>query len=202
MITFNVLSMLQISLSYREEKIGSISHKLLMLSHIYVIISMMWFGTCFAVQPTRDQPISMIFLAAPYLNAKIAWCVLQISVVKMGGAVSWANLFSSCGKKLFLAFSWLHVVLLFATTVIGTLIVVNAIGDMGEEGLVGHGLWWSVRDPTMIGLFNVFVDKLGFLFGFIIPLVQAMIIKSMESRDIAKAHTITFYVEDSQDAIY
>ena len=199
MWAYNVCSMVLIWISYHEERIGSIQYKLLTASHLYAMFSVAWLGTSFAVQPEREQPESMYFAALPYLNAKIALCFLQIGVVWFGGAVSWKNLFDPCGRKFFLVISWVHVVLYFLSTAIGALFVVNGLGDMGEN-LNGHGLWWSVKDETMAGCFNVFVDKLGFLLGFMIPLLQSSYLKYQGTKDLSKNHNIIFYVSDDQQS--
>jgi len=197
MWAYNGCSMMLIWISYHEGRIGRFKQKMLTTFHLYAMFSVTWLVTCFAVQPEREEPLSMYFAALPYLNTKISLCFLQLGVVWFGGSVSWKSLFSSCGRILFMVVSWVHVVLMFFTTGIGTLIIVNALGDMGEN-LSGHGFWWSVKDETMASFFNVFVDWLGLLLGFVLPLLQSAYLKYKGAEDLSKNHNIVFYVSDNQ----
>ena len=170
--------------------------------HIYFMVSVIWFATSFAVQPDRAVPVSMRFHALPYVNIKIALMSLQYCIVWFGTNVAWKSIFfSSVGKKLFLFLGWLHLYLMIAGTGFGCFALLNGIGDMGQSGLVGKGLWYDVHNkPQFVrmvhGLFGITSPLGDFSLSILFPMIQSMIIKFKSFGHISKTQTVTFYIYD------
>ena len=197
LIAFNIASIFRISVAYRERKISSFIRKSLNAAHVYILISAIWFGTCFAVQPDRNHPITMIVHSIPYLNLKIAWCALSISEVCFGSKVSWNNLFAPKGRQLFVSVSWLFCVLQLIFTLVAITMILNALGDMGQGGLVGKGLFWSVQDPMVKKVMDISVNNGEGILDFHLPLLHAFYLSWIGFNDATRSHTISFTMSDS-----
>ena len=170
-IIYSSVSMFRIWIAYEEERITALEKILLWAVHLYFILSLMWFETCFAVSPDRDDPKSMVVHTLPYINLKIAYCILQIGIVHFGSKVAWQDIKHS--HKWFLVVSWIHVVFQCMATVIHTAILLNALLDMGPGQLKGKGLWWSVQDSYSILMANIFGNFFGVGLNLIAPLIQS-----------------------------
>ena len=196
LIVFNIASIFRISVAYRERKISSFTRKMLNAAHIYIMISVIWAGTCFAVQPDRNHPITMVVHTVPYLNLKIAWCALSITDVCFGSKVSWNNLFTPKGRQLFVSVSWLFCVVQVIFALVASTMMLNALGDLGPGGIVGKGLFWSVQDPFVKKVFDISVNNRGIL-NFILPLLHAIYLSWIGFNDATRSHTISFTMSDS-----
>ena len=188
---YSVLSMFRIWIVQEEGRITVVEKKLLWSIHIYFILALMWLETVFAVSPDRDDPTTMLIHTTPYLNLKIAFCLLQISVVHFGQRVAWKDL--RCGK-LFVVVSWIHVALQCIAMVISSAIVLNALLDMGQGQLKGKGRWWSVHDPYSIWVANIFTNIGGMLLNIIIPLIQSHVLACQGFQ----AHHVTCQITDNK----
>ena len=228
-IMYNVTSMFRIWIAYEEGKINGRSRGLLWFAHIYFIVTCMYFSTCFAVQPDREDPVTMIVHTVPYANFKLALCILQIAVVWFGGEVAWKELMENsdrCSRKVLMTLSWIHVALQLVVMIVSQIMIINALGDMGEphvkwntmdvqnatrtdcRGLCGKGLWWLVdpdKNPELEILWEITTNKGSFILGCIVPLIQSIYIASRGSLDlgetISKTHTVNFVVADNREAI-
>ena len=204
MIIYNVISIFRIDISYGARKLSYLARNLLVASHVYFIISVIWFLSVFEVHPDREKPATMTFHTIPYLNFKIALAVLQISVVWFGTIIAWKDIeVDWISRKTFFVLSWIHAILLIVTSTIGCIPLINGLGDMGTGGLVGKGLWWDVHNaPQYItGVMSVFgsTSPLGDLnMAIIIPFFQSMYIKSKSFKNISKTHTVIFYITDNK----
>ena len=142
MIVYNVVSIFTINNFYGARKLTYLARNLLEASHVYVIISVIWLFSIFEVQPDRKMPATVIFHTIPYFNFKIALTILQISVVWLGTIIVWKDIeVDWISRKAFFVLSWIHAILLIVTSTIGCIVIINGIGDMDPEGLVGKGLW-------------------------------------------------------------
>ena len=99
------------------------------------LFSLIYMNAIYAVRPDRDEPVTMIIHTAPYINLKIAFCVLQMAVVYFGLKVAWVGLKFS---RWFRVGSIVHIPLLILVTIAAFVWILNALGDMGEKG--GSGL--------------------------------------------------------------
>ena len=205
MIVYNVISIFRINISYGARKLTYLARNWLVSSHVYSIISVIWFLSIFEVQPDRKKPATMIFHSMPYINLKIALAVIQISVVWFGTIIAWKDIeVDWIGRKAFFVLNWIHAILLIVTCTIGCIFAINGIGDMGTEGLVGKGLWWNVHKvPQFITIVSrVFANKspLGDIsMALIIPFFQSMVyIKSKSFKNLSKTHTVMFYITDNK----
>jgi hypothetical protein len=193
-ITYSVVSMFRIWIAYEEERITVLEKKLLWTVHVYFILTLMWFEMIFAVNPDRDEPTTMIIHSLPYLNLKIAWCVLQIGVVHFGARVAWKDV--TCGGTWFVTVSWIHVALQCIAMVISNTIILNALLDMGPGQLKGKGIWWSVHDPYCLMIANIFGNIGGLVLCIIIPLVQSHILACQG----LQTHHVTFRITDNKQS--
>ena len=141
------MSIFRVWIAKEEGKMSPKALIWLVASHIYFIMSLILFSLCFAVSPDREHPETMTIHTIPYINLKIAMCILQLAVVWFGVKVGWVDLEL---PKMFVVLSWLHVVLQFIVMMISNVLVVNALGDMGREKLEGKGLWWDVHNEKQI----------------------------------------------------
>ena len=204
MIAYNIVSIFRINISCGELKISYLAKNLLVASHAYTIISVIWFLAIFEVHPDREVPITMVIHTIPYFNLNIALLVLQLSVVWFGTNVAWKDIgFSRVGKKLFITLSWFHLIVLTVTTSIMCMFILNGIGDMGQGGLVGKGLWWDVHDPPkqilLLGSLFRNTSPLGdFAMAILVPFLQSVILKSKSFGNISKTHTVIFYITDNK----
>lgn len=90
-ILYSLMSIFRIWIAKEEGKISCCAMVTLNCVHVYVMLSMMWFSTIFAVAPDRSHPETMIVHTLPYANLKTAVCVLQLAVVWFGARVSWVG---------------------------------------------------------------------------------------------------------------
>ena len=203
-MTYSIVSIFRISIAHKERKISRLTKILLWIAHVHFILSLIWLTIIFAVNPNRENPETMIVHTLPYINLKIAFCTLQVSVVYFGTNVAWKEMDFSpcCKKKWFVLFCWIHAILQFITMVVSNIMILNALGDMGESGLLGKGLRWNVHDPTSKAITDAFANRAAFVLNFIIPLLQSQYLFTKGFRDISKTHTISFYISDNQKALY
>ena len=201
-ITYSIVSIFRVSISYNENKIGRLAKILLWIAHIHFIFSLIWVTAVFAVQPDRKDPTSMIVHTLPYVNFKVAFCTLQIGVTYFGSNVSWNCLnFSKCfNKRWFVALSWIHVFFQFIDMIVSNIMIINALGDMGAEGLIGKGLQWDVHKQSSKTIMNVFANWAAFFLNFIVPWAQSQYLFTRGRNDISNTHTISFYISDNQKA--
>ena len=195
-ITYDIISMFRIWVSYREEKISLASKNLLFFAHIYFMLTVMLFGTIFAVSPDRKDPTTMILHSVPYLNLKFGMCILQVAVVWFGTKVAWKDFKLS---KFLVAFNWLHVGLQILTMVISSILAINAIGDMGTGNLKGKGIWWSVHNnPQLNTLADIFVNYLSFLLNMVVPLLQSQYFSYKGFKNISNTHAVVISIADNR----
>ena len=205
-IMYGIFSITRLSIAYKEKKISCRVKTLMIAIYTYFIVSVIWFGTIYAVQPNRADPVTMRIHTVPYINFKIAVISMQYCVVWFGTRVAWNNIgFSSNGKILFFSLSWLHVYLNFVECGFSCFVILNGIGDMGPSGLVGKGLWFNVHDkPQFVRMVGTFIGNkspLGDLvLSQLIPLIQSLFIKSKSFNRISNTHTVTFNVYDNISA--
>ena len=193
---YDVISMFRIWVSYREEKISRASMNLLWFAHIYFMLTMMLFETIYAVSPDRNDPTSMIVHTIPYVNLKFGQCILQVAVVWFGAKVAWKDFKLS---KCFMALSWCHVALQTLTMVISSILVFNALGDMGPGNLEGKGVWWSVHNnPQLNTLTDIFVNRLSFLFNMVVPLLQSQYFSYKGFTNISDTHAVVISIADNR----
>ena len=205
LVIYHVIAIKRISKSHGDGKISKWAKKLLTTAHVYCIISHLWFSTVFAIHPDREESLSIYFHSAPYANWKIVGCVLQASVVWFGAKVAWKDIsLSTRTRKIFVAISWIHVLLLTIGTILQlAMIIANGLGDVGSKGLVGKGLWWNVHEkPPQL------VADLEMIFGHtsplgdlmlcgLVPLLQIMFLKWKGFTNISKVHAVTFHITDN-----
>ena len=199
-MTYSIVSIFRISIAHKEEKLGRIAKIVLWIAHVHFILSLIWVTVVFAVKPDRENPETMIVHTLPYINLKLAFCTIQISVVYFGENVAWKNINFApyCTKKWFIKFSWIHVILQFITMVISNVMILNALGDMGTKGLIGKGLRWNVHEPLSKSIADVFANRAAFVLNFIIPMIQSQYLFTKGFKDISKTHTICLYISDNQ----
>ena len=198
-VTFDIVSMFRIWIANAEGRITKKSTKLLFLAHIYFIFSIMVFSTIFAVSPDRDEPVTMLVHALPYINLKIAMFVLQLAVVWFGTKVSWRKLkFPGIIRKdCFIAFSWAHVILQCIIMLVSNITIINALGDMGEANLVGKGLWWNVHsDHSMNTFSDIFTNKASFFLNILYPLMQSQYLGYRGAQNIADTHAVVISIKN------
>ena len=193
---YDIISIFRIWVSYREEKISLVSTNLLVFAHIYFMLTVMLFGTIFAVSPDRKDPATMIIHSLPFLNLRFGLCILQFAVVWFGVEVAWKDFKLS---KWFIAVNWCHVGLQILMVVISVILVINALGDMGPGELKGKGLWWSVHNNTQMNTFtNIFVNYIGFLLNWVIPLLQSQYFSYKGFKNISNTHAVVISIADNR----
>ena len=200
-IIYNVVSMFRIWIAHEEAKIGVCAKRLLWFAHIYFIVSLMYFSTCFAVQPDRKVPVTMIVHTVPYANLKLALCILQFAVVWFGGKVSWNEIMANsecCSRNVFMTLSWVHVFLQWVVMIVSQILIINALADMGPSNLKGKGLWWDVRGPGLLTLWEVTTNKGSFILGCILPLIQSVYLASRSITSVSETHTVNFFITDNR----
>jgi len=111
-------------------KLGRCASVLLIIIHVYVMLSAIYFGGIFTVQPDTDDPVTMIVHTLPYLNLKWGICMLQVAVVYFGIGVSWVGLDF---PRWFYAGSIIHIYVHFVVNFFYTFRILNALGDMGDS---------------------------------------------------------------------
>ena len=194
-VVYAVTAIFRVRIAFLEKKLNKLEENLLILVFVYLILSFAVFSISFAVQPDRDAPVTMIVHSIPYVNLKISFSILQVAVVYFGVKVTWVDLEF---PRWFRVVSIVHIPLLILTTIAAAVWMFNALGDMGEKGLVGQGLWWSVRNETSIVFGQVVVNILGMILGLILPLCQAIFI----SRLGTNTHAVVFAVSDNRVAAF
>ena len=78
--------------------------------------------------------------------------------------------------------------------------IINALGDMGAEGLIGKGLQWDVHEQSSKTIMNIFANWAAFFLNFIVPWAQCQYLFTRGRNDISNTHTISFYISDNQKA--
>jgi len=193
-IMYSSISIFRIKISYLEMKLSRCASVLLAIAHVYVILGAMYFSTCFSVQPDPDKPVTMIIHTVPYINMKWALCILQVAVVYFGINVAWVDMnFPSW----FLTGSIVHIILYFLTDLVSTVLLLNALGDLGDN-MEGKGLWWSVESEAHKVTFDIFVNYLGSIFGVFLPFIQAIYI----SRKGMNTDALHITVSDNRVSAY
>ena len=188
---YNLAAIFRIKIAFLESKLTQRAYILLVVTHMYVVLSMMAVCICLAVQPNPANPETMRVHTIPYVNLKIAFSVLQVAVVYFGVKVSWIGLKL---PRWFRIMSIAHVIPLIINEVAGTIWIMNALGDMGEKNLEGKGLWWSVRTDANLISGQIIVNILGFILHTLFPLFQSLFI----SRKGANTHALIVDVSDNR----
>ena len=165
----------------------------LVAAHVYFIISLILMTLSFAVTPDREHPETMIVHSFPYLNLKIAMCVIQLAVVWFGVNVAWSDFQLT---KYVVVISWCHVILQFVVCLISSVVILNALGDMGQEKLEGKGLWWDVRGDSFILIGDIFANHLSFILNILFPLIQSQYLSCKRF----KTHSLIITITDNKDA--
>ena len=151
----------------------------------------------FAVQPDRRNPESVLYHTIPYINFKLAMCILQMAVVWFGAKVAWKDLKV---QKYFIAVSWLHLIFQFPTMVISNVVLVNAISDLGPAELQGKGLWWDVHDDETLKLVtNIFGNWASFFLNVLLPLAQSQYLSCISFKDISATHAVIVTISDNRE---
>jgi len=192
-VIYSVAAIFRIQISYLEMKLSRCESVSLIIVYVYVILSLIYLSVIFAVQPNPEKPETMILHTVPYMNLKWMLGMLQFAIVYFGMKVAWVGFL----PRWFSIASIIHVIALIAVNIFAMLIIINALGNMGEN-LEGEGLWWSVRSEGAILASDVFANYLGLILGFILPLIQALYI----SWKGVKSHAIIVSVSDNRVSAY
>jgi len=190
---YSAFGILRIRIAFLEKKLTKCESVLLTIVYVYMAFSVILVLESFVVQPDREKPYLMIQHTLPYLNLKIMLAALQLAVVYFGIKVSWVGLKF---PRWFNIASIVHAVSLVVVSIFGTIYILNALGDMGEKGLEGKGLWWSVKSEGSIVLGEVFVNVGGMILDVIIPLIHAAYI----CRNGVNTHALIVAVSDNRMA--
>jgi len=118
----------------------------------YVVLSFIFFTTCFAVQPDMEKPYTMTIHTVPYTNLMIALWVMAVMVTKFGDQVAWKGMGLPCW------FSNTNYVMIFIQSVCMVGKVLHHINCLGN---LNGGLWW---DPHTNGAVKGFFNLLDWLF--------------------------------------
>ena len=201
-IIYDVVSMFRIWIAYEEGRITSRERCWLFTAHIYFIFTVMLFTMIFAVTPDRDEPYTMLVHAVPYLNLKIAMCVLQFAVVWFGTQVAWKDIDfpRHFTEKHFYRLSWFHVILQIVIMVISNICLLNALGDMGPEKLQGAGVWWDVHNNEAMTKFgDIVANKASFLLNILFPLCQSQFLSCQGFKYISNTHAVIISIGDNME---
>jgi len=190
---YTMAAILRIHIAYLERKLTRCAFVLLIIAYVYVAFSIILFSIAFAVQPEREKHETMVVHTFSYLNWKLMYAILQVAVVYFGINVSWKNLSI---PRWFNTASIVHAVALVITALISFLMILNALADMGEAGMVGRGKWWSVRSKANIVMGNLFVNYVSLVVGIVFPLVHAMFL----CRYGVESHALVVAVQDNRPA--
>ena len=147
----------------------------------------------FAISPDRKHPETMILHTIPYMNFKIAMCVLQFTIVWFGAKVAWVDLEL---PKYVIALSWFHVVFQSIVMIISSVMIINAIGDMGKDNLEGKGLWWDVHGQNQIIVGDCFANYMSFILNILVPLIQSNYLSYKGFR----THALIISIGDNKEA--
>ena len=192
-ITYDLMSIFRVWIAKEEGKMSRKALILLVASHIYYIVTLILFSLIFAVSPDREHPETMTVHTIPYINLKVALCILQLAVVWFGVKVGWVDLEL---PKMFVVLSWLHVVLQFIVMMISNVMIINALGDTGKAKLEGKGLWWDVHDEKQIIVLDWLANYLSFILNILLPLIQSQYLSSRGFR----SHALIISIGDNKDA--
>ena len=194
-VIYVVLAIFRVRVSCLEKKLTKREEVSLILAYVYVGLSFVWFGVCFAVQPDRAAPITMIMHTIPYANFRLCECVLQTAVVYFGVRVAWVGLKF---PRWFIVGSIVHIVLLVVTTACVAVFALNAMLDMGEKNLVGKGIWWSVRNENSKLFGEIVVNWSSYGLSNVLPLLQVIYI----CRHGTNTRAAVFAVSDNRRSAY
>ena len=191
---YTAAAIFRIKIAYLEKKLSKCACVPLVLAHVYVFLSAIFFTLSFSVQPDPAKPVTMLIHTSPYVNMKITFAVLQVAVVYFGVKVSWKGL--NLPRWLHIM-SVAHVVPLIIVEVAGSLILINALADMGEN-LEGNGLWWSVRTEANKIIAQWIGNILAFVLHTVFPLFQSLYI----CRNGVDSHALIVAVNDNRVSAY
>jgi len=189
-IMYNITAIFRIWIAYLEMKLSHSATILLIMVHVYGVLSFMFFSIIFAVQPDPEHPATMVYHTIPYINLKVMLAALHCAVVYFGIKVSWVNM--NFPRWFHLA-SIIHAIALAFLNLLANIILINALGNMGAH-LEGKGLWWSVRNDMSKFVSDMTSTYLSNLLGVIFPLFQALYI----SRKGVKNHAVIVSVSDNR----
>jgi hypothetical protein len=193
-IMYSVASIFRVWVSYLEMKLSRREAVLLIIVHVYVALSVIFFSTIFAVQPDPEEPITMVIHSIPYMNLKLMFCVLQGAVVYFGIKVSWVELNF---PRWFYSGSIIHLGLLTFAQISIIVNMSNALGNMGAR-LEGKGLWWSVQGKASKLVGNILGTYGGFFLQAIVPFAQALYICTRGTN----SHALIIVVDDNRESAF
>ena len=157
---YTIVSIFRAWIATEENKMSRCAFILYSMAFVYFSLSSAIFATSLAVQPSLENPETIMLHTLPFTNLVMALTCLQIAITWFGFKVSWKGL--SIPK-----------VLQFVTYVcLIALIITSSIKIIQHINGLGRGLLWNVRNEIM-GRICQIVDAVWLLSALFWPMGQS-----------------------------
>ena len=151
--SYGIVSIFRVWVAMEEGKVSKASFIGYVIGFVYVLLSVVFFITVFAVQPHEENlAVTWRIHSAPYTNLVVAVWVLAVLITWFGDKVAWKDL--GIPRALFII-NWVMVACQSITVPAHIIYHLNCLGD------VDNGLWW---DPSTAPKTTIVFQVLSYVF--------------------------------------